>query len=360
MAQRVMAEVAGGTWRGLVVAALVLVAAVAAGAGYQIIGMARDRRRYGVASKLVDVGGHRLYLSAVGAGSPTVVMDAGLGHVSTVWCLVQPEVATFARVCVYDRAGYGWSEVGPAPRTSQRIAEELHTLLEQAGIEPPYVLVGHSFGALNMYLYALRYPAEVAGLVFVDALSPHIGVQSPGEMRWFVGWNRVQYRIQTALTRVGLMRAYVRGRGVTAGPRFVRQLPATVQPMALAELLRETYAAAAAETGALPASLAGAHRAAAPLNVPLVALAHGVPDMFAGRMSPREVIQAERAWQALQADVARLSTQGTLVVAEQAGHRIHIDRPAIVIDAIRRVVQMVRQGQPLGMTVTPETDQAAG
>jgi pimeloyl-ACP methyl ester carboxylesterase len=96
-------------------------------------------------------------------------MDSGLGGTVLDWHLVQPEVAQFARVCTYDRAGMGWSEPGAQPRTSQQIVKELHTLLGNAGVEGPYVLVGHSFGGVNMQLYASRYPDEVAGMVLVDS-----------------------------------------------------------------------------------------------------------------------------------------------------------------------------------------------
>src|SRR3712207_56002 len=97
------------------------------------------------------------------------VMDSGLGGTVLDWQLVQPELAKSTRVCTYDRAGMGWSEAGAQPRTSQQIARELHAPLGDAGVERPYVLVGHSFGGTNMQVYASRYPDEVAGMVLVDS-----------------------------------------------------------------------------------------------------------------------------------------------------------------------------------------------
>ncbi len=120
----------------------------------------------------VDVGGYRLYLQCIGAGSPTVVLEAGLGSPSEVWGLVQPGVARFTRVCAYDRAGVGGSDAGPRPRTSGTIVAALHTLLRRAGVGGPYVLVGHSIGGFHARLYAHRYPREVAGMVLVDASHP--------------------------------------------------------------------------------------------------------------------------------------------------------------------------------------------
>ena len=122
--------------------------------------------------KLVDVGGWRLHLNCTGearASQPTVILEAGAGDFSVEWALVQPGVASFARVCSYDRAGDGWSELGPHPRTKRQMVFELRALLEKAGAPPPYVLVGQSFGGPLMILYAATYPTDVAGMVLVDS-----------------------------------------------------------------------------------------------------------------------------------------------------------------------------------------------
>src|SRR5215210_6539689 len=118
---------------------------------------------------MVGVGGYRLHINCVGQGNPTVVLDAGSGGMSAHWVRVQREVSGTTRVCAYDRAGMGWSEMGPDPRDAKQITSELHTLLKGAGIEGPYVLVGHSFGGMYMQTYAARYPDEVAGVVLVDS-----------------------------------------------------------------------------------------------------------------------------------------------------------------------------------------------
>jgi pimeloyl-ACP methyl ester carboxylesterase len=115
------------------------------------------------------VGGYTLHINCTGQGSPTVVLDAGLGEFSAQWVRVQREVSGTTRVCAYDRAGMGWSEMGPEPRDAKQISSELHTLLGKAGIEGPYVLVGHSFGGMYVQTYAARYPEEVAGLALVDS-----------------------------------------------------------------------------------------------------------------------------------------------------------------------------------------------
>ena len=151
---------------GLVVVLLVL---AVAGAIYQTIATERAERAYPPPGEMVDVGGYSLHINCVGQGGPTVVLDAGSGEFSAQWVRVQRQVSDTTRVCAYDRAGMGWSQMGPDPRDAKRITGELHTLLEGAGIEGPYVLVGHSFGGMYMQTYAASYPEEVAGVALVDS-----------------------------------------------------------------------------------------------------------------------------------------------------------------------------------------------
>jgi pimeloyl-ACP methyl ester carboxylesterase len=121
--------------------------------------------------RLVDLGGWRLHLNCTGqssASQPTVILEAGIGDFSVEWSLVQPGVAKFARVCSYDRAGDGWSDLGPYPRTMHQLVYELHTLLDKAGVRPPFVLVGHSYGGWLVRLYAYTYTREAAGVVVIE------------------------------------------------------------------------------------------------------------------------------------------------------------------------------------------------
>src|ERR687898_2716391 len=154
---------------GLVVALLAL---AVLGASYQSIATELAERAYPAPGEMVDVGGYSLHINCVGRGSPSVLLDAGSGGFSAQWVRVQREVSGTTRVCAYDRAGMGWSEMGPEPRDAKQISIELHTLLKGASIEGPYVLVGHSFGGLYVRTYAARYPDEVAGVVLVDSSSP--------------------------------------------------------------------------------------------------------------------------------------------------------------------------------------------
>ena len=162
---------------GLVIG-LVVLAAIAV--IYHAFGTEIYRRIYPPPGELVDVGGHSLHISCVGEGSPTVFLESGSGATSVDWANIQPEVANTTRVCAYDRAGSGWSEPGPGPGDPQQIAGELHTLLGNAGIDGPYVLVGHSFGGLYVRMYAELYPNEVEGMVLVDSSHPEQSARSAG------------------------------------------------------------------------------------------------------------------------------------------------------------------------------------
>src|ERR1700730_10920245 len=118
--------------------------------------------------KLVDLGGHKLHVNCTGKGNPTVVVENGLGDFSFGWILVQSKVATFTRICTYDRAGYAWSDPGPKPRTYAQLNLELHDALAKLDERGPLILVGHSFGGGVVRNYAAAYPGDVAGMVLVD------------------------------------------------------------------------------------------------------------------------------------------------------------------------------------------------
>ena len=129
--------------------------------------------------QMVDAGGFKMHIHCTGEGSPTVILVSGLDDFSSMWSLVQPEIAKSTRVCSYDRAGLGWSEASPNPRTSANMVKELHALLVNANVEGPYVMVGHSFGGALARLYVHTYPDEVVGLVFVDVAPPELFERFP-------------------------------------------------------------------------------------------------------------------------------------------------------------------------------------
>jgi pimeloyl-ACP methyl ester carboxylesterase len=188
----------------LVVALLVL---AIVGAIYQAIATARAERAHPPPGEMVVVGGHSLHINCVGQGSPTVVLDAALGSMSVNWVRVQQEVSGTTRVCAYDRAGMGWSERGPEPRDAKQVTGELHALLEGAGIEGPYVLVGHSFGGLYTQTYAARYPDEVAGVALVESSHPEQFTRLP-EARDSYEQTKLVFTVGSLLSRIGVVRLF--------------------------------------------------------------------------------------------------------------------------------------------------------
>ncbi len=149
------------------------------GGGYESVRQSFDTRAYPMPGQLVDVGGHRLHLHCTGTGSPTVVLEPGLGGASSDLGWVAPAVARDSTVCVYDRAGRGWSDAADGPQDGGQIAADLHTLLQQAQVPGPYVLAGHSFGGLYVQAFAANYPDQVAGLVLLDSTAPRPGPALP-------------------------------------------------------------------------------------------------------------------------------------------------------------------------------------
>jgi pimeloyl-ACP methyl ester carboxylesterase len=301
---------------------------------YQAFASARDKRRYAAPGTFIDVGGHRLHALCHGEKSPTVILDAGLGGSSLDWSLIQTEVATFAQVCSYDRAGYGWSDPGPKPRSSQQIVNELYTLLPKIGMKPPYILVGHSFGGLNMRLYACQHPEQVAGMVLVDASPEDQRTRMPKppfkeKLGQQIQWQ--MFRLRPFLARLGLLRLQGKPNGV------IEALPTVLQPVARAIGLRsEAYDWIFGEAQAIELSEAQIRAATSFPPIPLIVLT------AAGGDWPNT--EVKHCWLELQAELARLSPQGSHRVIEKSGHFIQIDQPHLVINAIREIVNMVRHG----------------
>ena len=172
MLLRARRQLRGPSRRWLIYPVLAVLALASVGGGYQTVREAADARAHPMPGQLIDVGGHRLHLSCAGSGSPTVVLEPGAGGVSSDLGWITPAVARDTRVCVYDRAGRGWSEPADTTQDGAQVASDLHTLLQRGHVPGPYVLAGHSFGGLYTLTFTARYPDEVAGMVLVDSTAP--------------------------------------------------------------------------------------------------------------------------------------------------------------------------------------------
>jgi pimeloyl-ACP methyl ester carboxylesterase len=262
-------------------------------------------RVVGLEGSIVDVGGHNLYFDCVGAGSPTVVLEAGAGGSTRSWHYVQPELAKTTRTCSYDRAGLGGSGEIPGVHDAADEIRDLERLLDRADLGPPYVLVGHSYGGLVVRMFAAAHRDDVAGVVLVDAAHPD---QSS--------------RFRAALPR---------GRPLTALRRNLK-LPRVDHGVAV----RASFALAR-EVRSLDATR-------------LVVITAGQTVDPNHDLSPDIRRRLDATWLSLQDGLADLSTDSVHVIALRSDHDVQsflTGQPEVVIRAVRAVVRTAREGQPL-------------
>lgn len=303
---------------------------VVAGFLYENTSEARDRRFNPMQGRLVDVDGRNMHIHCTGDGSPTVILDSGLGDSYLSWRKVQPEIAKFTRVCSYDRAGLGFSDPSSQPRTSKVIAGELHGLLQAASVPPPYIIVGHSMGGYDVRVYASMYRSDIVGMVLVDASHPDQENRFPPELKNMEGsWHReaefITYTMPFGVPRLlGLCDNDPTTRAADCNGRASREL--------LAEI--NAFPESAAETAAT--GLLG--------DLPLAVLSHD-PDKPSSDLPPEIAKPTNEAWERMQVELSHLSTRGTQTIAKNSAHYIQIDRPDVVIDAVRNIVEQARQGR---------------
>jgi pimeloyl-ACP methyl ester carboxylesterase len=334
--------------------ALALGAAVALTAGlvYQHLGGRRDAACLPPPGHLVDVDGRRLHVFCIGSGPVSVIFESGLAASSLNWRPVQEQVAAFARACAYDRAGYGWSDRAPGSRTARASAADLGKVVGAAGVPPPYVLVAHSFGAYVATLFATEHPGDVAGLVLVDPLTAGEWLTPDTGQRRIAWGGRLFSTIGAALAGVGFVRFLLArtgdggssvsgivlrsfGREADAAVRRVvgevTKMPRELWPavrahwsrasgfLAMAQHFRALEPSAAEVSVALTSSTAAAVFADLPV---IVISAFNCPDVR----------------RAAHRDLSGISECGQHLTATTGGHWIHLDQPAVVVDAIRFLV----------------------
>lgn len=331
--------------KGTVLSVLALIVLlVIAGFAYNTIERHADAQRFPQQGKSFQLGpefGHvSLNLDCSGQGSPTVILDSGLGVPAIGWKFVQPEVAKFTRVCSYDRAGYGWSTAGPLPRTSAEIVKELHALLAAAGEKPSYILVGHSFGGYNVRVFNGAYPNEVAGMVLVDASHEDQEKRMPQALIDYSNKQQASSRWQMVLQPALIDLGVARLMSNTSEPSY---LPKNfVEELRYLELQTTFLDATASELSVFPTTSADQVRASGNLgDKPLIVLTAGrapnaaaLPPGF-----PRKAFDDfESIWRNdLQVREAHLSTHGRQIIVPDSDHMIPFERPDTIVSAIRSV-----------------------
>jgi pimeloyl-ACP methyl ester carboxylesterase len=317
-----------------------------------------DAPVYAAPGRLVDVGGYRLHLHCTGNTGPTVVLIAGAGDFSFDWGLVQPDVARFARVCSYDRAGFAWSDPGPTPNTMRQEAYELHALLRAAVIKGPYVLVGHSIGGLIARVYAEEYPKEISGMVLVDATHEDTTLMYQGKLvrvrdgargRSVPSSQTMQSSPPKPPTKedIGQFQFNQQTFGAPKISPPFDKLPPSVQAMRLWFLSQPPRAAAGEDLWAEELQLMYAARAQTPYqlgNIPLVVLLpkpeYGNPPSGVS-IDEWKRINDEKRQQKI--GFTNLSHNSKLIVAGKSGHHIQLDEPQVVTAAVRLVVGAARR-----------------
>jgi len=258
---------------------------------------------------------NKIHLHCIGEGSPIIVFDSGVGGSHLDWVNVQSRAGEFTQACSYDRSGYGWSEMGIKPRTSKRIVSELTKILKIAKKEPPYILVGHSFGGLNMQLFARTNPKDVVGLVLIDSI----------HTEQYKRFENAGIEIPTMNTTRFLLGSKDQ---VTEG------MPEEYKDIAY-ELVRSDEAVSSMfnELRNIHVSTQEISTAAKMPDIPISVITHGKKvwdnPMFKNM---------EEIWLELQTQLSQSSSKGKLLIADSSGHHIHLEQPELILNEIKSIL----------------------
>lgn len=319
----------------------ILVSLIIGGIIYQYISTRLYERAYPAPGKMVDIGGYRLHINCTGDnnGGPTVILEAGTGCSSTDWALVQPEIAKFAKVCSYDRAGYGWSESSPKERTSRNIVEELHTLLNNAQVPKPYIIVGHSFGGLNARLYASMYPDEVAGVILVDSGHEDQFAKIPSSLtssKVNLSLMVFMFMTYTGINRL-LMHLPQMQKQFEKLPENYRKILSS-QRSSVKNLKTTLQEGFKAKESCLQLKEAGGFLGTKPL---IVISAGKFPTKDEMGISQENCDELCNALKTLQQALLSKSSNVKQIIATNSGHMIPLEQPDIIVEAVSEMLQKI-------------------
>jgi pimeloyl-ACP methyl ester carboxylesterase len=321
--------------RGLIRLSIVIFVLAIAGIIYQTAATESDQRKYPPPGVLVNVNGYKMHLYCMGDGSPTIILDHVSGGSSVDWALIQPKLAEHTRVCAYDRAGFGWSDYNPAPRTLEQQVNELHGLLQGANERGPYVLVGHSYGAHVGRAYAAKYPDQVAGMVLMDAGILADDPRYPAEMQSDLESEKNMLRAARWLSPFGLVRLT---RPLMGFPTY--DLPEAARlAIASFSVSPHYFQSLIAPGDSMPTVLQEEREVTSLGDIPLLVLVATEPDDA-----------VRKVWKQANIEMAGLSTHGSYRIVEGATHislAYREDDAHICIDGILEVLAAVRINEDL-------------
>ncbi len=329
---------------------IVVAVAVAGSASYNSIAMLWFRAHNPPPGANYMVDGYKMHIDCTGTGSPTIVLEAGLGNDALIWGGVQPVLAKTTRVCSYDRAGFGWSDARPGPRDADHIAAELHGLLAEAKVSGPIVLMGHSIAGIYMRDYATRYPEGLEGIVFVDGSTP-MQQENPafkaapkGPPEWAMAL------LEKSMFIIGI-------------PRLMGQCTQTMHGfeahasrLQAEELCHAEISAAVAEMDNIGRSGQETVHTGPYGAVPILIFSHDPAKSLPKTNPPAWQVNMEKAWSQMQEDQLKLSTRSRGIIAKDSTHYIQLDRPELLEKEVPPFIEQIRGTAPqpanYGSTIT--------
>jgi pimeloyl-ACP methyl ester carboxylesterase len=337
--------------RSILLALMVGSGALAVSASFNALAFLRFRKLNPPPGEMLLVNGYRMHVNCTGSGSPTIVLDSGLGNDSLIWGAVQPQLAKTTRVCSYDRAGFGWSDAQPGPRDADHITAELHQLLLQAKVDGPIVLMGHSIAGMYIRDYAARYPEDVAGLIFIDGSTPlqdeNPALQAAGE----TGWARqTSILMQRSVAVSGLLR--VSGKCTRPIPGF----DVRAGQLLAEDLCYPDFSSVGRELASFNASGHETVHAGPFGALPVLIISQDPAKPLSQKHPPRQIVELENAWNQMQEDLKKLSTHSRRIIAKGSTHAVQIDRPDLLGKEVPLFIEQIRGIAPeptnYGSTVT--------